>query len=158
MNLFQGPDDPDNWFYKNKQYSLQILIYFLVSIKNIDMGVLHGYYSAVRDTSPQEYWYKELGGKNLRSMFADWVIHTSADMDYLTREEFEFSKRHYYGVYNDLVNKEQCAGATCEPHFYVWEGADNGTGGFLRPPTNLTPRGWSHNVWRVSSTFANNYT
>ena len=79
-------------------------------------------------------------------------------MDYLTREEFEASKNHYYGHYNSRVNTEECAGATCEPHFYVWEGADNGTGGFIRPPSDLTPRGWSHNVWRVNSSFANNYT
>ena len=130
----------------------------MIQIKKVDQEVLHGYYTDMRDVSPQEYWYKKLGGENLRSMFADWVIHTTADIDYISREEFEQSRNKYYGVYNDLVNKEDCAGETCEPHIYVWEGADNGTGGLLRPPADLTPRGWSHNIWRVNSTFANNYT
>ena len=130
----------------------------MISVKKVERGVLHDYYAAARNVTPQEYWYRELGGGNLRNMFADWIIHTTADMDYLSREEFEASKNHYYYHYNRLVNTEECAGSTCEPHFYVWEGADNGTGGLIRPPANLTPRGWSHNVWRVNSSFANNYT
>ena len=74
----------------------------------------------------------------------------------LTREEFEES-RDYFHYLVSIYNSECVPQSACDPHSYVWEGEDEGTDGLTRPPTNLTTRGWSYNVWRINTTTANTY-
>ena len=155
----QAPHDPDIWLYYSKHYSMQTWFYYLVKKKGVDTNDILDYYVEDRGMSPQQYWFELFGGENLRSWFADWVAHIAADMDYLTREEFKVAKDRYLLF---ISRDRECVPnpKECEPHSYVWEGADAGTDGMTRPPTSpldLTTRGWSYNVWRINSTTANTY-
>ena len=139
---------------------MQILLYYLMEEKGVKASDLLDYYLDKKDQSPQEYWYRLFGGDNMRAWFADWAAHNAADMDYLTRKEFKDSKK-YYNYLVRIYNSECVPQSACDAHSYVWEGKDTGTGGMVRPPTaptDLTTRGWSYNVWRLSSTKANTYT
>ena len=115
------------------------------------------YFLEDRNASPQEYWYNLIGNDEFRNYFADFAIHNAADMDYLTREEFEISKNNYYRILQNEINTE-CANNVCDLHSYVWEAKDAGTNDWQRPPKDLTTRGWSYNVWRVNVTKAADYT
>ena len=156
----QAAHDPHIFLYYSKHYAMEILLHYLVEEKGVKSNDLLDYYVEERGLSPQEYWYRLLGGDNMRAWFADWAAHNAADMDYLTRKEFKDSKK-YYRYLVQIYNSECDPQSACDAHSYVWEGKDTGTGGMVRPPTaptDLTTRGWSYNVWRLTSTKANTYT
>ena len=139
---------------------MQTWFYYLVKKKGITTNDILDYYVEERGMSPQQYWFELFGGENLRSWFADWVASIAADMDYLTRKEFKHSLDYYHYLVR-IYNSECEPQWACDPHSYVWEGTDEGTGGMVRPPTaptDLTTRGWSYNVWRLSTTKASTYT
>ena len=157
----QAPQDPEIFLYYSKHYAMQILLHYLVEEKGVKSNDLLDYYVEERGQSPQEYWYRLLGGDNMRAYFADWAAHNAADMDYLTREEFKQTVDYYNWLALPNRDKECFPPADCGPHSYVWEGTDAGTGGLVRPPKvplDLTTRGWSYNVWKLKSTRVNSYT
>ena len=139
---------------------MQVWFYYLVKDKGVAANDILDYYVEERGMTPQQYWFELFGGDNLRSWFADWAAHNAADMDYLTRGQYRVSLNYYHRLVR-IYNSECVPQSACDPHSYVWEGADAGTGGLVRPPTSpldLTTRGWSYNVWRINSTRANTYT
>merc|ERR1712059_39285 len=50
------------------------------------MGITDGFY-AETELSPQEYIEQMVGAQRMRSHFADWAAHNTAQLDYLTREQ-----------------------------------------------------------------------
>ena len=66
---------------------MQTWFYYLVKEKGVATNDILDYYVEERGMSPQQYWFELFGAENLRTWFADWVAHTAADQDYLTREE-----------------------------------------------------------------------
>ena len=40
----------------------------------------------------QEYFVSRVGGEEFRSQFADWAGHNCANMDYLTREQWQLAQ------------------------------------------------------------------
>ena len=156
----KAPHDPEIWLYYSKHYAMQTWFYYLVKEKGVATNDILDYYVEERGVSPQQYWFELFGGENLRTWFADWVAHTAADQDYLTREEHKISFDYYH---ESISRDRECVPdpGQCQPHSYVWEGRDEGTDGLTRPPTaplDLTTRGWSYNVWRINSTKANTFT
>ena len=76
----------------------------------------------------------------MRSHFADWAAHSSAEMDYLSREQY---KRGLQLVSGDRDYFRPS----------VWTAADQGTGGlWVRPLQELTARGWAYNVFNITNT------
>ena len=140
--------------YYSKTYAIQIFFYYLMKEKGVSKNAILDYYVEERNKSPQEYWCKLFGKENFENWFADWTVHNAADMDYLTREEFNESA---YDSYPSIARDKECSTGLCDPHPYVWEGTDEGTSGWERPPANLTTRGWSYNVWRLKVTKAASY-
>ena len=49
--------------------------------------ITDGHYAGT-DLTPQEYLLREVGPDRFRSLFADWAAHNTADMDYMTREQW----------------------------------------------------------------------
>ena len=125
---------------------MQIFLYYLVKEEGIQRNALLDYYAVYTDLSPQEYFYQTLGGSNLRNWFANWAGRTAGEMDYLTREQFAVSYNHYTcGWCQDHINP------------FVFESFNTGTSGWFRPREDVTPRGWSYNVFKIKNTMANRY-
>ena len=95
---------------------MQILMYYLVEEKGVKASDLMDYYVEERGQSPQEYWYRLLGGDNLRAWFADWAAHNAADMDYLTRKEFKTTVDNYKLVSRPGRDRECDPPVDCGPH------------------------------------------
>ena len=87
------------------------------------------------------------GASLFRSHFADWAAHNTAEMDYLTRAQYE------RGLLEITL-----AGDWDYYRPSVWSGDSEGTGGqWVRPPSDLTARGWAYNVFNVTNTEAATY-
>ena len=83
----------------------------------------------------------------MRSHFADWAAHNSAEMDYLSREQYE------RGLLEITL-----AGDWDYFRPSVWEATDQGTDGqWVRPIEELTARGWAYNVFNITNTGAATY-
>ena len=78
----------------------------------------------------------------MRSYFADWAAHNSANMDYISREQYE----------KGLLELSWSG----DMDFFrpsVWEATDKGTEGqWVRPREELTTRGWAYNVFNITNT------
>ena len=101
--------------------------------------------------NPQSYWFYQLGAEKFRGIFLDWAAEIAADYSFLTREQYSgishitmHSDWPYYGRY-------------VTP--YVWNSTDEGTNGeWVRPPQNMTARGWAWNVFNITNTKSQQYT
>ena len=88
------------------------------------------------DTEPTRFWFKQFGIDTFRSWFINFAAHHSADMDYVSREDFNISKTFYL---NDFR-------ASSESYRYkplVWE---NSSQGWLY---GQQIEGWGYDVWRL---------
>lgn len=148
-----GPDDPASnagrpgWMYGVRQYGLHTLLWYLTSVKGVNRDILTSGFYANTDLSPQEYFYSNIGASLFRSHFADWAAHNTAEMDYLTRAQYE------RGLLEITL-----AGDWDYYRPSVWSGDSEGTGGqWVRPPADLTARGWAYNVFNVTNTEAATY-
>ena len=137
--------------YNNKPQAMQAFLYFLMKHKGKDAHLFSSYFYESREITPQEYYFNEFGTETLRTWFTDWAAHTAADVDYITRDEYQSSIEHYQYLTNDLY-KDQCIPTTlCAVNAYVWEGTDSGTNGWIRPQAAFTTRGWSYNVFKINN-------
>ena len=144
--------------YYSKQYGIQILFYYLMKEKGVTRKQILDYYDQPPQTIlPQEYYYNTFGGDNMRNWFADFAVHNAADMDYLSRAEFHTGVDYYN--YLVQISSSECDTPDnyCEEHSYVWESVDTGTGGWVRPPPEMTTRGWSYNVFKIETTSSNRF-
>ena len=120
--------------------------------KGVSRKQILAYYDQPPQTIlPQEYYYNTFGGDNMRSWFADFAVHNAADMDYLSRAEFHTGVDYFYYL-TQIYSSECDPPSNCEVHSYVWESVDTGTGGWVRPPPEMTTRGWSYNVFKIETT------
>lgn len=144
----QAPGDPTDWMFQVRQYGMHTYLFYLTEFAGVAHDVItSGYYGEVV-VSPQQYHYEQVGPDTLRGHFADWAAHNTAGFDYLTPEQVERAR-----IEVDHV------GDPANMHPYVAEYADTGTAGaWLRPPAELTARGWSYNVVRIDNTAAATYT
>ena len=106
------------------------------------------FWEADVNETPQEYYFRSLGGPNLRKWFADWAGQVAAKMDFLTRDQFQVTVDNCYN-HHCVRNK------LWQP--YVWKSTDSGTQGWVRPKEDRTTRGWSFNVWRIINSRKANY-
>ena len=78
----------------------------------------------------------------MRSHYSDWAAHNSADIDYISREQYKEAMR----IFPAWLGWDYYRPS-------VWSATDQGTGGkWVRPRTDLTTRGWAYNVWNITNT------
>ena len=97
------------WLYGGRQYAMATLLYYLTNVEGVDSSLItKGFYDNT-DLSPQEYLYTTVGKEDelnssmittvhcpgstqMRRFFANWAAHNCADMDYLTREQWQLAQ------------------------------------------------------------------
>ena len=143
----EAPGDPTDWMFQVRQYGMHTYLFYLTEFAGVDRDVItEGFYGGVT-VSPQRRHYDLVGADLLRSHFADWAAHNTADFDYLTPEQVQRA-RDEVAVVGDPNNINP----------YVAQYTDAGTAGaWERPPADLTARGWAYNVVRVDNTQAATY-
>ena len=144
---FKAPQDPDHWIFGIRLYASQLFIYYMNSIKKVDTDYFisdeMGDYE-----NPQSYWFYKLGAEQFRGIFLDWAAEIAADYSFLTREQYRNAIDHitWYSDWKYVTP-------------FVWNSIDEGTNGeWVRPPQNMTPRGWAWNVFNITNTKAQQYT
>ncbi|MEX1367123.1 MAG: hypothetical protein AB1Z98_28610 [Nannocystaceae bacterium] len=144
----EAPGDPTDWMFQVRQYGMHTYLFYLTEYAGMDRDIItSGFYGGIT-VSPQQYHYDSVGADQHRSNFADWAAHNTADFDYLTPEQVERARQEVVAV-----------GDPDNIHPYVAEYVDVGTAGqWLRPPPELSPRGWAYNVVRIDNTQAATYT
>jgi hypothetical protein len=141
-----APGDRLNWNRQVRQYGLNTLLYYLTEHTGLARADLVAGYNAGTTQSPQQYLFTQV--PNLRSRFADWAAHNTAEMDYLSRPQWTAAQAEIvtYGEADDI-------------NPYVGEFTDAGTNGaWFEPAAALSPRGWSYNVIRIASSAAATYS
>jgi len=127
--------------------TMHTLLFYITEVFKIDRDVLtSGFYSNV-DILPQEYIYKQAGGRKFRTAFADWAAHNVADFDYLTRAQVQIARAitEYVGDKNNF-----------RPYVKVYTG-NNIPVKNVSPSGSLLPRGWSYNVVKVNNLLHSTY-
>ena len=150
----KAPQDPNHdegkqgWMYGVRQYGMHTFLNYLTEVCGVARVHLNSGWSAATNLSPQQYLFEKAGNDIMRNCFANWAAENTADMQYLTRAQYERSLLDitHYGTW-DLYRP------------YVWEAVDTGTqGAWVGPPEELRPRGWAYNAMRVNNTMAATYT
>ena len=72
-----------------RQYGMHTLLVYLTDVVKIDRSIITDGFYASTDNSPQEYLCNKVGPLEFRTMFADWAAHNTANMDYISREQWE---------------------------------------------------------------------
>lgn len=136
-----GPaSDPTNWNRQVRQYGLNTWLHYLTTTGGAPQSVLMDGYNAGTTLLPQEYLVSRVNG--LDAIFADWAAHNTAEMDYLTRSQWQRA-----------LEEIDAVGDAADRNEYVHQLVNDGTGGaYFEPSAALAPRGWSYNVIRVTST------
>ena len=143
---FKAPQDPQEWIFNTRQYASQLFIYFMNSVKKVDIDFFvseeAGHYE-----NPQSFWFYKLGAEKFRGIFLDWAAEIAADYSFITREQ-------YREALDQITRLSDWKKVTP----FVWNSIDEGTNGeWVRPPKNMTPRGWAWNVVNVTNTMAQQY-
>ena len=142
----EAPGDPINWNRQVRQYGMHTYLYYLTEVVGVAPNVLvDGFYDAASGL-PQEYHFTHI--ENLRSHFADWAAHNTADMDYISRDQWELAVA-------ELGN----SGDANDVHPFVASYVNTGTEGvWVGPESALAPRGWAYNVFQITNAAAATYT
>merc|ERR1712181_25258 len=122
---FGSAEGRPGWMYGVRQYGMHTLLTYLT----------------------EEYFVSRVGAEVFRSQFADWAGHNCANMDYLTREQYERG-----------LLEVTLAGDWSVFRPSVWQAVDQGTDGWVSPPAELAVRGWAYNVWNITNSEAAVYT
>ena len=147
LTNFKAPQDPQEWIFNIRQYASQLFIYYMNTIKKVDIDYFIAHEMGDYE-NPQTYWFYNLGAEKFRSIFLDWAAEISADYSFLTRSQYRNALDHIT-VYSDWKY--------VTPH--VWNSTDEGTNGeWVRPPQNMTARGWAWNVFNITNTKSQQYT
>jgi len=143
-----GPNDPASnegrpgWMYGVRQYGMHTYLTYLTEEAGVQRNILTDGFYAETNQSPQEYFFRKVGGERMRRIFADWAAHNTGGMDYLTREQLE-------RAYQEIT----LAGDWDYYRPNIWSAVDEGTGGdWFTPPGDLTARGWAYNVFNINNT------
>ena len=143
----QAPGDPVDWMFQVRQYGMHTYLYYLAEYAQVSGDIISGGFYANTSLLPQNYHYTNIGGDNLRGYFADWAAHNTAEIDYLSREQ-----------YDRALLEVELAGDVNNAHPYVIEVSDSEAEGVFSPPAPLIPRGWSYNVLKINNTETIQYT
>jgi len=144
---FGSAEGRPGWMYGVRQYGMHTLLTYLTEVAGIDRDIVTAGFYANTELSPQEYFVSRVGPEVFRSQFADWAGHNCANMDYLTREQ-----------YDRAMLEVTLAGDWSVFRPSVWQAVDQGTDGWLSPPAELAVRGWAYNVWNITNSEAAVYT
>ncbi|MEM9365304.1 MAG: dockerin type I domain-containing protein [Planctomycetota bacterium] len=143
----EGVVDDNGWLYGVREYAMSSFLYYLTNIESVDPSVIAGVYTTNSDLTAQEYIFNEVGGDNLREMFADWAVRNAAGLDFLTEEQV------------DVALNELAAEATPdEIKNNVLELTDGEANGSFRPESTLTPGGWAYNSIKINNSQDTTYT
>ncbi|MEC7987577.1 MAG: hypothetical protein VX278_20590, partial [Myxococcota bacterium] len=141
----EAPGDPIDWMYQVRQYAMHAYLYYMTEVEGVPQEVISGGFYANTDASPQLYHYEQIGGDELREIFANWAAHNTGGLDYLSDEQVE---RAWQEV--------DMAGDPNNRHPTVGEWSDTSINDF-RPPAEYAPRGWGYNVIQMNLSEAANY-
>jgi len=144
---FGSAEGRPGWMYGVRQYGMHTLLTYLTEVAGIDRDIVTGGFYANTELSPQEYFVSRVGAEVFRSQFADWAGHNCANMDYLTRQQYERG-----------LLEVTLAGDWSVFRPSVWQAVDQGTNGWVSPPAELAVRGWAYNVWNITNSEAAVYT
>ena len=85
---------------------------------------------------PHLFWSKQFGLDTFQTWFTDLAAHHSTDIDYVSREDFNFSKKEY-------LNSFRPSNGLYKYNPLVWE---NTSQGWL---DGQEIRGWGYDVWII---------
>merc|ERR1711962_1257622 len=86
---FGSAEGRPGWMYGVRQYGMHTLLTYLTEVAGIDKDIVTAGFYANTELSPQEYIKSRVGSTVFQRYFADWAGHNCANMDYLTREQYE---------------------------------------------------------------------
>lgn len=140
--------EPGASFRTQRTYGLGQFVAYLSNVKGVSPGLVSRFYATDAPITPQEYLYNQIGPANFRQYFTEWTAMDAAHQDYLSRGE--------WAAANNWTNTY---GNTADINRYIQTYTNSGTGGaWVSPPSNLAPRGWGANVFRVINSSAATYT
>ena len=139
--------EDNGWLYGVREYAMSSFLYYLTDVESVDPAVIGGVFATNSDLTAQEYIFNQVGGDNLREMFADWAARNAAGLDYLTAEQV------------DVALSELNAFATpAEIKNNILELSDAEANGSFSPEQELTPGGWAYNSIKINNTGETTYT
>ncbi len=130
----------NDWLYGVRDYATSVFLYYLTNVETVDPAIISGVYTTETQLTPQQYIYNQVGGDNLRRMFADWAVRTAAGFDYLTDEQVAFA----------LSNLELETQPGDIRNNIIELNAANANGSFSPDPV-LTPGGWAYNSIKINN-------
>lgn len=142
------PWEPQNWNREVQQYARESFLYYLTEFKGVSRDTIAGSFYAGTSLLPQEYLSSQIGAANFRQYFTEWTAHNAAYFDYFSRAQW-----------NESLNELNNVGDPNDINPYIATYTDAGTGGaWVSPPSNLTPRSWGYNLYRIINSATVNYT
>ena len=114
-------------------------MYYLMNEQGVSKQDILRFYEKPRTKiaqRPELFWFKQFGADTFRSWFSDFAAHHSADIDFVSREDFNFSKTEYF-------NSFRPSNGLYKYNPSVWE---NTSQGWL---DGQEIRGWGYHVWRI---------
>ncbi|MEM6689483.1 MAG: dockerin type I domain-containing protein [Planctomycetota bacterium] len=143
----EGVTEDNGWLYGVREYAISSFLYYLTNIESVDPAVIAGVYATNSDLTAQEYIYNQVGGDNLREMYADWAARTAAGLEYLSTEQVEVA-----------LNELNAQATPDEIKNNIVELNDAEANGSFSPSQELTPGGWAYNSIKINNTRDATYT
>ena len=143
----QGVTEDNGWLYGIREYAMSSWLYYLTDIESVDPAVIAGVYATDSELTAQEYIFNEVGGDNLREMFADWAARNAAGLDHLTNEQAQIA-----------LNELAAETTPSEIKNNILELTDTEANGTFEPTQELTPGGWAYNSIKINNTQDTTYT
>ncbi|MEM8668156.1 MAG: hypothetical protein AAGG48_11610 [Planctomycetota bacterium] len=143
----EGVTDDNGWLYGVREYAMSSFLYYLTNIESVDPAVIAGVYATDSTLTAQEYIFNEVGGDNLREMFADWAVRNAAGLDFLSPEQVDFA-----------LNELAAETTPDEVKNNILELDASEADGTFEPSQELTPGGWAYNSIKINNTSDTTYT
>ena len=137
----------NDWLYGVRDYATSVFLYYLTNVETVDPSIISGVYTTETQLTPQQYIYNEVGGDNLRRMFADWAVQTAVGFDYLSDEQVAFTL-------DTLAAETQPE----EIRNNILELNSANVNGRFSPEPVLTPGGWAYNSIKINNNQDLTYT
>ncbi|MEM6365261.1 MAG: hypothetical protein AAF745_12600, partial [Planctomycetota bacterium] len=143
----EGVVEDNGWLYGVREYAMSSFLYYLTNVESVDPAVIAGVYANNSNLTAQEFIFNEVGGDNLREMFADWAMRNAAGLDYLSAEQVDVA-------FNELAAETR----PDEIKNNILELTTAEANGSFGPTQELTPGGWAYNSIKIENSGDTTYT
>ncbi|NOQ71413.1 MAG: hypothetical protein GQ574_05405 [Crocinitomix sp.] len=142
------PDDyPSNWQRFVHQYAMALWLYYLTDEVGISPDIIAGGLYAGTEELPQEYFFNQIGGSEIRGYFMDWGAHMTNEFDFIIEEQ-RTANLNEWNWYAELEDDNEFTES------YVNAGSD----GWVRPSDDEITNAWAFNTFKVENNINQVYT